>query len=90
MDNLNVNFGDLPKVVSFKDRYSAPLLGKNSDKRKKKRVNVVHLLEQRPTLALSVRYRDLLPPLLFPVRRLSQDFYSDDEDEGQSGWSGLV
>ena len=54
----------------------------------KKRVNIVNVLEQKATLELSVRFRELVKPLLFSVRRGSQDEDSEDEVEfeGRKGW----
>lgn len=53
-------------------------------------MNEVKVLEQEPTLQLSVRFRELLAPLLFPIRRGSHDFDSDDDDDGFPGRKGWV
>lgn len=53
-------------------------------------INEIKILEQQPTLELSVRFRELLAPLLFPVRRGSQDYDSDDDTDGFPGRKGWV
>lgn len=56
--------------------------------KKNVKVTEVNVLEKKPTLELSVRFRELLEPLLFPVRRLSQDLDTDEDVEfyGKKGW----
>lgn len=89
------------KVVSEEEVYQTEALDMASSQtvvgyvsRRKKREDVikVKVLERRQTLNLSVRFRDLLSPLLFPIRRGSQEFDSGNEEEfvGYKGWVTLA
>ena len=59
-------------------------------KGKRPEVNKIKILEENPTLQLSVRFRELLDPLLFPIRRNSCDDFDDADDDGFPGRKGWV
>jgi hypothetical protein len=83
-------FKYLVKKSTEKDYGKSRHTGLLVKKGKVKIINEVKILEQKPTLQLSVRFRELLAPLLFPVRRGSQDYDSDDDSDGFPGRKGWV
>ena len=55
----------------------------------KRPVHEIKILDKSETVGLGVRLQDLLHPLLFPIRRGSQDSLNEDDDDdfpGRKGW----